>query len=31
MYEGHAKSISAHVKGKGSKRGETLRVHFFAD
>ena len=30
-YEGQQKDISAHVKGKGSKKGESLRVHFFAD
>ncbi len=30
-YEGQQKDISAHVKGKGPKKGESLRVHFFAD
>lgn len=30
-YEGQQKDISAHVKGKRSKKGESLRVHFFAD
>ena len=30
-YEGQQKDISAHVKGQGSKKGESLRVHFFAD
>ena len=30
-YEGQQKGISAHVKGKGPKKGESLRMHFFAD
>ena len=30
-YKGVSHDTSAHVKGKGSKKGETLRVHFFAD
>lgn len=30
-YEGQLKEIMAHVKGKGTKKGESLRVHFFAD
>ena len=30
-HEGQQKDISALVKGKGSKKGESLRVHFFAD
>ena len=30
-YEGTMRDATPHVKGKGSKRGETLRVHFFAD
>ena len=30
-YEGQPKEANAHVKGKGTKKGESLRVHFFAD
>lgn len=30
-YKGAEHDASAHVKGRSSKRGETLRVHFFAD
>ena len=30
-YKGKQHSIAAHVKGRGRARGETLRVHFFAD
>lgn len=30
-YKGRQRSIAAHVKGRGSKKGESLRVHFFVD
>ena len=30
-YKGSQHSIAPHVKGRGRARGETLRVHFFAD
>ena len=30
-YDGQPKEVMAHVKGKGTKKGESLRVHFFAD
>ena len=30
-YAGEAHDITAHVKGRGVKKGECLRVHFFAD
>ena len=30
-YGGKAHDMTPHVKGKGVKRGEALRVHFFAD
>ena len=30
-YEGQPKEANAHVKGKGTRKGESLRVHFFAD
>ena len=30
-YKGAEHDASAHVKGRGSKKGEALRVHFFAD
>lgn len=30
-YKGADREATAHVKGKGSKRGETLRVHFFVN
>jgi len=31
IYRGTEHSAAAHVKGRGRARGETLRVHFFAD
>ena len=30
-YKGEHRNVFAHVKGKGFKKGEALRVHFFAD
>ncbi len=31
LYAGQERDVTAHVKGKGVKKGESLRVHFFAD
>ena len=31
VYAGEKRDITAHVKGRGIKKGECLRVHFFAD
>ena len=30
-YKGAERDASAHVKGRSSRKGEALRVHFFAD